>query len=206
MPDPVIPTLAIVGGGASGTLVAIHALAQARAPLAVVLVEARPEVGRGVAYATAHALHRLNVPAGKMSAFPDAPADFLGWLRSGPVPEATAATFAPRGLFGRYLAETLAATAHAAAPGVTLRVIHDTAVAVEPSGAVRLASGETVGASLEAAQGRELLPTLFVGGRDLALHGGPARAARGKRRRDRGRCRLRPRRAICVTGGFFWSG
>ena len=147
MPDPVVPTLAIVGGGASGTLVAIHALAQARAPLAVVLVEARPEVGRGVAYATAHALHRLNVPAGKMSAFPDAPADFLEWLRSGPMPEATAATFAPRGLFGRYLAETLAGAASGAAPGVTLRVIHDTAVAVEPSGAVRLASGETVRAA-----------------------------------------------------------
>ncbi|HEX9952174.1 MAG TPA: FAD/NAD(P)-binding protein, partial [Rubricoccaceae bacterium] len=70
MPDPVVPTLAIVGGGASGTLVAIHALAQARAPLAVVLVEARAKIGQGVAYSTPDSAHRLNVPAGKMSAFP----------------------------------------------------------------------------------------------------------------------------------------
>ncbi|HEX9950638.1 MAG TPA: FAD/NAD(P)-binding protein, partial [Rubricoccaceae bacterium] len=64
--------------------------------------------------------------------------------QSGPMPEATAATFAPRGLFGRYLAETLDRAVREAAPGVTLRVVRDTAVAVEPSGAVRLAGGETI--------------------------------------------------------------
>ena len=129
-------TLAVVGGGASGALVALHALA--RPGVRVVLIEPRADVGRGVAYSTPHAAHRLNVPAGRMSAFPDAPDGFLDWLRAGPLPAATAATFAPRALFGRYLAETLARAA--AAPGASLRTVRDTAVAVTAGGTVRLAS------------------------------------------------------------------
>ncbi len=140
MPDP-IPSVVIVGGGASGTLAAIHLLRAA--PVRVVLVEPGAP-GRGVAYATPSAAHVLNVPAGKMSAFPDAPGDFLGWLRAGPLPEATAATFAPRALFGRYLAETLARAARDAAPGAALRIVQDTAVSADASGVVRLAGGETL--------------------------------------------------------------
>ncbi|HEX8299417.1 MAG TPA: FAD/NAD(P)-binding protein [Rubricoccaceae bacterium] len=147
MPDPQTPTLAIIGGGASGTLVAVHALARARTPLRVVLIEPRAEIGRGVAYGTPDAAHRLNVPAGKMSAFPDVPDDFQTWLQAGPMPDATLATFAPRGLYGHYLAETLRRSSQDATPGVTLRRVRDTAIAVEPSGAVHLASGETLQAT-----------------------------------------------------------
>ncbi len=140
MPDP-IPSVAIVGGGASGTLAAIHLLRAA--PVRVVLVEPGAP-GRGVAYATPSVAHVLNVPAGKMSAFPDAPTGFLDWLRAGPLPEATASTFAPRALFGRYLDETLAHTSRAAAPGAALRIVRDMATSVDASGVVRLATGETL--------------------------------------------------------------
>ncbi len=57
-------TVAVVGGGASGTLVAAHLLKNASCPLRVVLYEPRPAPGMGVAYGTADVAHRLNVPAG----------------------------------------------------------------------------------------------------------------------------------------------
>jgi uncharacterized NAD(P)/FAD-binding protein YdhS len=46
------PTIAIVGAGLSGSLVAAHLLKTAQRPLAIKLVERRAEVGQGVAYST----------------------------------------------------------------------------------------------------------------------------------------------------------
>ena len=45
----------------------------------VVLVERRGTVGEGVAYSTRESAHLLNVPAGRISAWPDRPDDFLQW-------------------------------------------------------------------------------------------------------------------------------
>ena len=56
----------VVGGGASGTLAALHLIRQASgigAPLALHIVEP-DQLGRGVAYSTGNLRHRLNVPAG----------------------------------------------------------------------------------------------------------------------------------------------
>ena len=39
------PTITIVGAGLSGSLVAVHLLKTAQRPLAIKLVERRPEVG-----------------------------------------------------------------------------------------------------------------------------------------------------------------
>ena len=43
----------------------------ARRGLSVVLVEGGGRAGRGIAYSTREAVHLLNVPAAKMSAWPD---------------------------------------------------------------------------------------------------------------------------------------
>lgn len=137
-------TVVVVGGGCSGTLAAVHLLRAAQRPARVVLVERRAEVGQGVAYGTTDPLHLLNVPAGKMSAWPDAPGDFLDWLRQGPVPDAEAGTFVPRLHFGAYLADTLFAALADASPGVVLDVVPGEAVDVRetPDGvAVHLADG-----------------------------------------------------------------
>ncbi|RYD73295.1 MAG: FAD/NAD(P)-binding protein, partial [Verrucomicrobiaceae bacterium] len=70
--------VAIIGAGFSGTLLAIHLLeAEAGPPLTVALIERRGEFGKGVAYGTSCWRHLLNVPAAKMSAFPDQPDHFL---------------------------------------------------------------------------------------------------------------------------------
>lgn len=72
--------LAIIGGGAAGVLTAIQLLREATRALRLVLVEPQPLLAQGVAYATRYPEHLLNVPAGKMSAFPDQPEDFLDYL------------------------------------------------------------------------------------------------------------------------------
>ncbi|GAA4477761.1 FAD/NAD(P)-binding protein [Gluconacetobacter asukensis] len=100
-------TVAIVGGGASGALAAIHLARQVNPPNLVV-IEPREELGLGIAYATRSPAHLLNVRAGNMSAFSDVPDHFLDWLRREHDPSADAGTFAPRMVFGRYL-QTLVA-------------------------------------------------------------------------------------------------
>ena len=70
----------VVGGGASGVLLAVHLLRHRPEGLIVTLVERRPELGAGIAYATRHPDHLLNVRASNMSAFPDDPGHFSRWL------------------------------------------------------------------------------------------------------------------------------
>ncbi len=114
------PTVAIVGGGASGTLAAVHLLRHAQRPVHIVLVERRDAaIGEGVAYATTDPNHLLNVRAGNMSALPDVPGHFASWAHvDGP-------TFAPRRDYARYLAAALAEAQAEAIPGVVLEVRRD---------------------------------------------------------------------------------
>ena len=125
-------TVAVVGGGFSGTLVALHLLRQDTAAH-VVLLEREHEIGRGTAYSSRNLNHRLNVPAGRMSAFADTPNDFLDWLGSqdhggGP------GDFVPRWIFGCYVQQRLDEAAQAA-PNRLERVQADVT-------AVSMAAGE----------------------------------------------------------------
>jgi len=91
--------VAIVGGGFSGTMTALQL---ARRGVRSVIIDGSGRAGRGVAYSTTDAAHVLNVPAAKMSAWPDQPDHFNRW--SG----LAAGEFAERRAFGRYLSEQLA--------------------------------------------------------------------------------------------------
>jgi len=102
-------TIAIIGGGVSGTLTALHLVRQGT-PARVILIDQRPDFGLGLAYSTPSLLHLLNVPAGKISALPDQPDHFLDWLRENHEPTSTEKTFAPRAVFGRYVQSLLAST------------------------------------------------------------------------------------------------
>ncbi|MFF3612239.1 FAD/NAD(P)-binding protein [Streptomyces sp. NPDC002580] len=104
-------TVAIVGAGAAGTLTAVHlceTAARRRTALDVVLVDPAPEAGRGTAYATPDPRHRLNVPAGGMSCYPDDPGHFTRWLCRHGEPDVRETDFATRYRYGAYLADTLA--------------------------------------------------------------------------------------------------
>src|SRR5436309_1707066 len=91
--------ISIIGGGCSGLLTAVQLLRHGfDGP--VTIVEPRAELGRGLAYSTRFDEHLLNVPAGKMSAFPDEPEHFLNWLNARDWPGAAPGLFAPRRVYG----------------------------------------------------------------------------------------------------------
>lgn len=94
----------IVGSGFTGTMVAVHLARHARANITI--VERTGRFGAGVAYATPFAGHLLNVPAARMSAFPDLPDHFLQWaVRQRP--DVRPESFVPRQWYSAYLAELL---------------------------------------------------------------------------------------------------
>jgi uncharacterized NAD(P)/FAD-binding protein YdhS len=99
-----IKSVAIVGAGFSGTLLAINLLRH-DGPRAT-LIERGGSPGRGLAYGTAHPDHVLNVRAENMSAFPDDPGHFLRWGEQRGL-ATTAGSFVPRLIYGAYLSEML---------------------------------------------------------------------------------------------------
>jgi len=101
-------TIAVIGGGFSGTMAAVNLARLSDKPLRVVLINDRHPLGRGVAYGTKRFEHLLNVAARNMSAVPDQPDHFLDWLRTRveyadlPDPQLRE-TFVPRAVYGDYL-------------------------------------------------------------------------------------------------------
>lgn len=107
-------TVAIIGGGFSGTVAAIRLLTSSKdggpsLPFGsrVVLIEPG-RAGEGLAYRAGPNYWRLNVPASRMSAFPEWPDDFLDWARARD-PQVEGGDFLPRAWYGDYLSERLAA-------------------------------------------------------------------------------------------------
>jgi uncharacterized NAD(P)/FAD-binding protein YdhS len=150
---PVRP-VAIVGGGFSGVMTAVHLAAKG---VPVALIDGSGRLGRGVAYSTREPVHLLNVVTAKMSAWPDRPDHFTQWCADDGL------SFAERRAFGRYLCEQLAA-ADVVTP------IEAMAVAAERAGEgwlVTLANGQQLEASaLVLAQGNQP-PAPFPGSTKL---------------------------------------
>lgn len=127
--------VAIVGGGAAGVLAAVH-LRRSKPDAQITLIDASGRPGTGAAYGTSDPSHLLNVPAQRMSAWPDDPDHFCRWLDERAV--TSAESFAPRLAYGRYLQEQLA--------GAEVRI--------ETAEVVKLVPGPTVRAVLN--DGRSL--------------------------------------------------
>jgi uncharacterized NAD(P)/FAD-binding protein YdhS len=89
--------VAIVGGGASGTILAVQL---ARRGVRSVLIDGSGRAGAGVAYSTTEPAHLLNVRAEGMSALADDPDHFVRHFES---EGGERRGFAERRLFGRYL-------------------------------------------------------------------------------------------------------
>jgi uncharacterized NAD(P)/FAD-binding protein YdhS len=124
--------VAIVGGGASGTLTALNLLRLAGPGVSVTVYERTGRLGLGVAYATTDGRHLLNVRASNMSAFPDVPGDLVAWAEEEGI--ALAPTdFLPRRDYARYLQARLAEVT--AAHGDRLAVVPEPVTDVERDGA-----------------------------------------------------------------------
>jgi uncharacterized NAD(P)/FAD-binding protein YdhS len=103
------PTVTIIGGGASGVLLAAHLLRDPDSDIRVTLIERRGQFGQGLAYSANQRDHRVNVPARGMSAFADDPDHFWRWLQARNYPSAHGSwVFVPRRLYGAYLEHVLA--------------------------------------------------------------------------------------------------
>jgi uncharacterized NAD(P)/FAD-binding protein YdhS len=106
------PSITVVGAGFSGTLLSLHLLRHCPSGTHIRLIERNRQFGPGQAYSTENPNHLLNVPAGRMSAFPDRAAHFLDWLQARPMHELNGVmphggSFVPRRLFGRYIRQQL---------------------------------------------------------------------------------------------------
>ncbi|MEV6862377.1 FAD/NAD(P)-binding protein [Streptosporangium subroseum] len=105
------PSVAVIGGGASGTLAAVHLLGRARAlamPLEVVLIDQHGRHALGQAYSTTDPHHLLNACAGKMSAIDGDPDHLLRWARRNGL-DIDGPDYLPRQVYGRYLRDVLSA-------------------------------------------------------------------------------------------------
>jgi uncharacterized NAD(P)/FAD-binding protein YdhS len=105
-----IMRIAIIGGGATGVLAALHLARSLPKDLAeILIVEPATALGRGLAYATDDPRHLLNVRIANMSAFANQPDHLLQWLqRRASVPGVThlkPGCFIPRGVYGAYVAD-----------------------------------------------------------------------------------------------------
>ncbi len=132
--------VAIIGGGASGTLAAAELLRSAAVrglPLRVSLIDRHGRHGLGLAYSTSSDAHLLNAMAGQMSALPDDREHLIRWANAAGrshlpagTPDVTATTFLPRRAYGRYLLDTLADAERQAAPAARLLRLTGDAVAI----------------------------------------------------------------------------
>jgi uncharacterized NAD(P)/FAD-binding protein YdhS len=112
-------TVAIIGGGFTGAAVALHLARQLPhhqhdANWRIVVIEPREKLGRGLAYDTLEPVHRINVPADRMSILPDEPQDFSNWLAETGILERDrdafsldGAPFPARTVFGLYASSRL---------------------------------------------------------------------------------------------------
>jgi len=91
----------IVGGGASGVITAIALQRAGIDPGQIDIAEPRSRLGEGLAYQTRDPQHRLNVPAGRMSAIESIPGDFAEWADVAPY------SFAERQIYAAYLCARL---------------------------------------------------------------------------------------------------
>jgi uncharacterized NAD(P)/FAD-binding protein YdhS len=158
--------VAIIGGGAAGVLAAVH-LRRSNPEAQITLIDASGRPGCGAAYGTNDPTHLLNVPAQRMSAWPDDPDHFCRWLDGRAV--TLLKGFAPRLAYGRYLREQLAvakvrvetAEVVGLVPGAPARLSLNDGRSLSAD-AVVLASGRPEGGMPESLE-RAFAPALALG-------------------------------------------
>jgi uncharacterized NAD(P)/FAD-binding protein YdhS len=115
-------SIAIVGAGFTGTMLAVRLIELTDAPLRIFLFDRESAFGNGAAYSTSNARHLLNVRVENMSAYEADPGHFVRWLGArkegrgaGDASDRSRQTFVSRALYGDYLCETFEAARREAA-------------------------------------------------------------------------------------------
>ncbi|WP_377296276.1 FAD/NAD(P)-binding protein [Rhizobium sp. SGZ-381] len=109
------PVIAVVGGGFSGAAFALHFVRHYGDAARIVIIEPRSTLGAGLAYSTSDPAHRINVPAGRMSLYPDMPDSFQAFVERSKEQDRDRNLLAPdgnpyprRSVFGDYVAAEIA--------------------------------------------------------------------------------------------------
>ena len=138
--------IAVVGGGATGALVATHIARRfAGRGAEICVIDPAENIGRGLAYSTTDPRHLLNVRVANMSAFADAPDHFRAWLERRDGAPVSPYSFVSRSEYGDYIAEI----AREAISSGAIRHLSDTVVDIVESqsqATLYLASGRTLDA------------------------------------------------------------
>lgn len=195
----------IIGGGLSGTLLAVQLL---RLPgtRKVLVIEPRMELGRGEAYSAVDLGHTLNGNAARMSVDPDNADDLTRWLSeyiaAGGWPESdqqhvpVSELFPPRGIFGVYAQQRLAQARAGSASTVEHIRAEVIDVQVEPGG-VRLTLDD--GQALRGA--RAVLATgMFPAARTPQTHSSGVNAAAVDPWDVRAMTQLDPHATVLIIG------
>ncbi|MDF3820172.1 FAD/NAD(P)-binding protein [Leptospira sp. 96542] len=108
-------SVAVIGGGLSGTLLTINLILNARKPVQIFLIESKQKrIGRGIAYSPNSIYQILNVPAKKMGLYSDKPSHFFDWWQRVEKnyfylnEEYNENSFFPRFIYGDYVESILA--------------------------------------------------------------------------------------------------
>lgn len=183
-----MPRVGIIGGGYTGTAVAIHLSRKSAVPLDISVVEPLAELGRGVAYGSTDPDHRINGPTIQNSLYPDDGMHFDNWCRAHDViaddPECLdglGRAYVRRADMGRYVGHEFAVHQSGNPSGSAIRHIRDRAVNARADGngfAVSLAAHEGLACDLLAITTSNAPPALLpvlagaVAGHD-AFYGDP---------------------------------
>jgi uncharacterized NAD(P)/FAD-binding protein YdhS len=128
------PTIAVVGAGFSGALLAVHLARNAIGRLDIILIDRFGSRGRGLAYSAENPNHLFNVRVENMSALPEHPHHFRDWLerRTGRAPDALA--FVSRGVYGAYIEDILSTTVASASGRVSIQAVTGECVDIRRAG------------------------------------------------------------------------
>ncbi|MCZ7449630.1 FAD/NAD(P)-binding protein [Agrobacterium rhizogenes] len=114
--------VAIIGGGFSGAALAVHLHraiegqdVKGQEEARIIVFEPRETLGSGLAYSTPEPANRINVPAGRMTLYPDDPDSFVRYIEKTNALTGDAAAVLPDGqafpqrrVFGAYVAAEIA--------------------------------------------------------------------------------------------------
>lgn len=153
---PAAKVIAIIGGGFTGVMTLANLLRLGNKldePLHIVLIERQAALGEGAAYRTNDVRHLLNVPANRMSVWPDQPDHFMAFAQSRD-PAINPYDFLSRKFYGQYVRETMLQLAEAASKQLSVTLVRDEATRLAPSASSRW--------SIETAGGRNVHADLTV--------------------------------------------
>jgi uncharacterized NAD(P)/FAD-binding protein YdhS len=128
--------IVVIGGGFTGAVFVIHAISATARPLDIVVIEPAAALGRGTAYGTSDAAHRINVPLDRMVITQEDPDAATRWFtENGFLPDlesddGSGLYYIPRQAYGRFMTDALQRSLAAAGDRVRFQHLRGCATSI----------------------------------------------------------------------------